>query len=167
MVSRWKTFRSLNSYSIGIEINNPGHKHGYSKFSKKQIYSLLKLLRYLLKKYKIKKQNVLAHSDISPDRKKDPGEKFPWKKLAKSNLCAWHNLNENRIKKFRKIKLKRFEKKICFKNLNKIGYPKISNIVSNRQEAIVVKAFQRKYRPNLINGLVDKECFLLSKSLIK
>ena len=71
----------LNKHSIGIEINNPGHDHGYKKFSSKQINSVIKLLKLLTKKYKIKK-NILGHSDISPDRKKDPGEKFPWKKLA-------------------------------------------------------------------------------------
>ena len=79
----WKELTSLNKYSIGIEINNPGHDNGYKKFTENQISSLLKLLKYLKKKYRIKKQNILGHSDISPDRKKDPGEKFPWVKLAK------------------------------------------------------------------------------------
>ena len=81
-------------------------------FNSKQINSLKKLLKYLIKKYKIKKNNVLGHSDISPDRKKDPGEKFPWKKLAKKNLCKWHNLNEKKIKKFRNIKISFKDKKI-------------------------------------------------------
>ena len=75
-VSSWKNFKSLNKNSIGIEITNPGHQHGYKKFSKKQIFSLQKLLKILIKKYKIKKNYVLGHSDISPGRKKDPGEKF-------------------------------------------------------------------------------------------
>ena len=82
-VSCWKKFKSLNKYSIGIEINNPGHDHGYKKFNSKQIFSLIKLLKYLKKKYNIKKQNILGHSDIAPYRKKDPGEKFPWDVLAK------------------------------------------------------------------------------------
>ena len=69
-ISCWKNYSSLNKYSIGIEINNPGHNHRYSDFSSKQIHSLIKLLRYLIKKYEINKRNVLGHSDISPNRKK-------------------------------------------------------------------------------------------------
>ena len=91
-------YNSLNKYSIGIEISNPGHNHKYKKFLRKQINSLSILLKYLIKKYKIPKKNILGHSDISPNRKKDPGEKFPWKKLAKKNLCKWHNLDEKKIK---------------------------------------------------------------------
>merc|ERR1712216_673528 len=72
--SKWKKFKSLNNYSIGIEISNPGHDHGYKKFSSKQILSIIALLRFLIGKYKIKKQNILGHSDIAPNRKKDPGE---------------------------------------------------------------------------------------------
>jgi len=75
--SSWKNYNSLNKNSIGIEISNPGHQYGYKKFSKKQISSLLKLSKYLIRKYKIDSKNILGHSDISPDRKKDPGEKFP------------------------------------------------------------------------------------------
>ena len=85
-VSSWQKLKSLNKYSIGIEINNPGHDNIYKEFSSKQIFSLTKLIKYLVKKYNIKKQNILGHSDISPDRKKDPGEKFPWKKLAKKKI---------------------------------------------------------------------------------
>ena len=95
--SNWKKFKSLNKFSIGIEISNPGHEHNYKKFTPKQILSLIKLLRYLKKKYNIKNQNILGHSDIAPNRKKDPGEKFPWQKLAKKNLCKWHNLSLYKI----------------------------------------------------------------------
>ena len=109
--SSWKKMKSLNRYSIGIEINNPGHDHGYKKFSNKQILSLIKLLKFLTKKYNIKKKNVLGHSDISPERKKDPGEKFPWRKLSKINLCEFHNLNEAEIMKYRNRILKKFEEK--------------------------------------------------------
>ena len=127
----------------------------------------MRLLRYLFRKYGIKKQNVLGHSDISPNRKKDPGEKFPWKQLAKKNLCAWHNLDENKSIKFRKIKVDKSDEKRFFKNLYKIGYSKDFNKLPYRKGALIVKAFQRKYRPNLINGLVDKECLILSKRLAK
>ncbi len=164
-ISCWKNYNSLNKYSIGIEINNPGHNHRYSDFSSKQIHSLIKLLRYLIKKYEINKRNVLGHSDISPNRKKDPGEKFPWKKLAKLNLCKWHNLNEKKIKSFRNIRLSKLEEKLFFNNLQKIGYLKISNKRDKNKKNSIIKAFQRKFRQGLINGKTDQECLLISKNL--
>jgi len=158
--SNWKNFESINRFSIGIEIHNPGHEHGYKKFRPKQILSLKKLLKQLLKKYKIKSSCVLGHSDIAPNRKKDPGEKFPWKKLAKDNLCLWHSLNEKNIKKLRKKKLTLNDKNTFFKNLFKIGYSRFD------KKALII-AFQRRFRQELINGKIDKECFLISKNLIK
>ena len=162
--SRWKKFKSLNRYSIGIEINNPGHEHGYKKFSSKQIFSLIKLLRYLSKKYKIQKQNILGHSDIAPNRKKDPGEKFPWSKLARRNLCKWHHLRESDIKKFRNLKLNVNEQKIFFNNMYKLGYSRTKN---KNEKINLTKVFQRKFRQKLVDGKTDKECLLISKSLLK
>ena len=81
--SQWKKYKLLNKNSIGIEISNPGHKFGYKNFTKKQINSLIKLSLLLIKKFNIKKNYILGHSDIAPERKKDPGEKFPWKFLSK------------------------------------------------------------------------------------
>ncbi len=163
--SNWKDYKSLNKYSIGIEINNPGHEYGYKKFSKKQIFSLLKLLKYLKKKYNIKKTNILGHSDISPDRKKDPGEKFPWHYLAKKNLSIWHKLDEKKIKTFRNINLKDNEIKKFFNNLDKIGYSRARGNKKKLEQSSLIKAFQRKFRQDLVNGKVDKECYLISKSL--
>ena len=98
-ISSWKNYKSLNNNSIGVEITNPGHQFGYKKFSKKQINSLINLSKFLIKKYKIDKKNILGHSDIAPIRKKDPGEKFPWQYLAKKNIGIWHNLNKQKLKK--------------------------------------------------------------------
>ena len=92
--SSWGSHKSLNKNSIGIEITNPGHEFGYKKFSKKQIASILKLSKFLIKKYKIKSKNILGHSDIAPDRKKDPGEKFPWKYLSQNKIGLWHSLKK-------------------------------------------------------------------------
>ena len=164
--SSWKHYKFLNKFSIGIEVSNPGHEHGYKKFNSSQISSLIKLLKYLQKKYNVKSQNILGHSDIAPDRKKDPGEKFPWRKLANKNLCKWHNLSSAKMKKNRNIKVSFFEKKIFFRNLKKIGYSKIDKIKDNSYEINVVKAFQRKFRQNLINGKIDQECLLISKNLL-
>ena len=165
--SSWKIFRFINKYSIGIEISNPGHEYNYRKFNSKQISSLIKLLVYLKKKYKIRRKNILGHSDIAPNRKKDPGEKFPWKKLAKRNLCLWHNLSETKIKKYRKIKLNKIEEKMFLRNLANIGYSKLKRINLKPEKLYLVKAFQRRFRQELVNGIIDKECFLISKNLLK
>ena len=166
-VSCWKNNKSLNKNSIGIEINNPGHLHGYKNFSKKQVISLINLIRYLVKKYKIQKENILGHSDIAPSRKKDPGEKFPWKKLANKKLCYWHNLNEKKIYKYRKLKISNFEVNNFFKYLFKIGYRKVKKLNLKENKKYLLEAFQRRFRQGLINGKLDKECFLIAKNLIK
>ena len=122
--SFWGNYKSINKYSIGIEISNPGHSFNYKKFSSKQIRSIVKLSKYLIKKYKIKPTRILGHSDIAPNRKKDPGEKFPWKYLAQKNVGFWHDLNLKNLKKGRKLKINNSEKKKFIKNLYKIGYKK-------------------------------------------
>ena len=168
-ISAWKKFTSLNKNSLGVEISNPGHQFGYKKFSKKQIKSLIKLSKFLIKKYKIKKNNILGHSDIAPDRKKDPGEKFPWRILSTKNIGIWHNLNSKKLKKFRKKKCNQISS-IQFKtNLFKIGYSRNSQnkILKSKYSTSVIKSFQRRYRPELINGKIDYECLLISENLAK
>ena len=166
-VSSWKNFKSLNKNSIGIEITNPGHQHGYIRFSKKQIFSLQKLLNILVKRYKIKKKYILGHSDISPGRKKDPGEKFPWKMLAKNKLSFWHNLDQKKIKKFREKNLTtRIDENLFLKNLHKIGYNDVKNYKSHKNTKYLTLAFQRRFRQSLVNGKIDKECLLISKNLL-
>ena len=165
--SNWKKNNLLNKYSIGIEINNPGHDHKYKNFSLKQISALVKLLKFLIKKYNIKAQNVLGHSDIAPFRKKDPGEKFPWRKLAQKKLCKWHNLSEEKIKKYRNIKVDTKEVRKFYNNLCKLGYTKIDGSKVKTKRFLIVKAFQRRYRQSLINGNLDKECLLISENLQK
>ena len=165
--SSWKDLKSLNKYSIGIEIQNSGHDNKYEKFSQKQIISTKKLLRYLINKYKISLKNVLGHSDIAPDRKKDPGEKFPWKDLAKSKLSQWHNLDEKKLKRERLISLNLVEESNFMVNLTKIGYFKISQKNNNSKKKIITKAFQRHFRQKLINGIPDKECLIISNNLLK
>jgi N-acetylmuramoyl-L-alanine amidase len=168
-ISSWKDFKSLNKNSIGIEITNPGHQFGYRKFSKKQINSIINLSKLLIKKYKIDKKNFLGHSDIAPDRKKDPGEKFPWEYLAKKNIGIWHNLKKQKLKKLRKTKCNEITKKNFLNNLLKIGYSKKmrNNIKKREYLSLVVKAFQRRFRPELVNGKIDQECLLISENLIK
>ena len=167
-ISSWKTYKSLNKNSIGIEIVNPGHQFGYKNFSKKQIGSLMNLIRILSQKYTINKKNVLGHSDIAPDRKKDPGEKFPWESLAKKKLSIWHGLNKKKLKKIRKKKCDNmFEKKFLY-NLSKIGYSREGRKIVSKSKYLssCIKAFQRRFRPELINGKIDQECLLISQKLI-
>jgi len=166
-LSSWGNYKLLNKNSIGIEITNPGHQNGYKNFSSKQILSIQKLLKYLVKKYKIRKKCILGHSDISPNRKKDPGEKFPWERLSKKNLVSWHKLDKKKIKRFRKIKLSsKIEKVTFFQNLNKIGYNKLKGLKLSDNEKYLTKAFQRRFRQSLVDGKIDRECYLISKNLL-
>ncbi len=165
--SNWKGLKSLNKYSIGIEIQNSGHDNKYEKFSQKQIISLKRLIRFLIDEYKINFKNVLGHSDVSPDRKKDPGEKFPWKDLAKSKLSQWHNLDEKKLEQERLISLNLVEEKNFMINLNKIGYSKIFRKTNNLKKRTIIKAFQRHFRQKLINGIPDQECLKISENLMK
>jgi len=158
--SMWKQFKNLNKNSIGIELVNKGHQFGYQNFSSNQVKSLIKLCKNLKKKYSIKKEDFLGHSDIAPSRKKDPGEKFPWKYLAKNNLASWHSMNEKIIKKYRNEKISSKDESIFIKNLYKFGY-------SRHSKKDIVKAFQRKFRQDLIDGKIDKECLIISKNLLK
>ena len=167
--SSWKNHKSLNQNSIGIEITNPGHEHGYKKFTKKQITSLLKLSKFLIKKYKISPKNILGHSDIAVLRKKDPGEKFPWEYFSKNKIGIWHTLNKQDLTKNRKLKISKIEENIFFRNLFKIGYSKTYLKDSSRNKYLreLAKTFQRRFRQELVDGKIDQECLIISKNLIK
>ena len=160
-ISSWKKDKFLNSYSIGIEISNPGHEYGYKDFSPSQIKSVISLSKKLKKKYKIKKENILGHSDIAPLRKKDPGEKFPWKILYKNKICLWHNLSEQHCEKLRKIKLN--DSKKFYKLLFKFGYKSTNK---SFEKIKIYKNFQRRFRPQIISSTVDQESYAILKSLI-
>tara|TARA_B100001057_G_C22830240_1_gene943109 strand:- start:129 stop:863 length:735 start_codon:yes stop_codon:yes gene_type:complete len=166
-ISSWQNFKSLNKYSLGIEIQNSGHDYLFENFSKKQIKSLKRLLKILIKTYNIDKKKVLGHSDIAPLRKKDPGEKFPWRSLFLAKLSSWHNLSKNRLKKYRFNDVFLNEKKEFLKILNKLGYNNLNNYNSDKINRILTKAFQRRFRQELINGKIDKECLIIAKNLLK
>ena len=167
--SSWKNYKSLNQNSIGIEITNPGHEYGYKNFTQKQITTLVKLSKFLIKKYKINPKNILGHSDIAALRKKDPGEKFPWEYLAKNKIGIWHTLNKQDLLKNRKLKISKVEENIFFRNLFKIGYSKTfpKNIGRNKYLIELIKSFQRRFRQELVDGKIDQESLLINKSLIK
>jgi N-acetylmuramoyl-L-alanine amidase len=167
--SSWGNHKSLNKNSIGIEITNPGHEFNYKKFTKKQISSLLKLSRFLIEKYKINIKNILGHSDIATERKKDPGEKFPWQYLSQNKVGLWHTIKKQDLIKNRKIIITKIEKEIFINNLYKIGYSKkiSKNISKEKHLNYLSKAFQRRYRQDLIDGKIDLECLIISQNLIK
>ncbi len=160
-ISSWKKDKLLNSSSIGIEISNPGHDHLYKKFNTRQIKSIIKLSKVLKNRFKIKKENVLGHSDIAPLRKKDPGENFPWRLLSKEKICLWHNVSDKRCKELRKKKLA--DSKKFYELLFNFGYKYTKN---SSQKVKIYKNFQRRFRPQLISSIVDKECYAILKSLI-
>ena len=168
-VSSWKNFKSLNKNSIGIEISNPGHDFNYKIFSKRQIKSIKKLSRFLIKKYKIDQKNILGHSDIAPNRKKDPGEKFPWKYLAKFRIGNWHSLSVKTLVKNRRKKINSTDKELFFGYLSKIGYSikNSTKLKKDKFSIFLISAFQRRFRQELINGKIDQECLLISKNLAK
>ena len=122
-----------------------------------------------MSKFKLKPKNILGHSDIAPTRKKDPGEKFPWKLFAKKRIGVWHSLSTKKLKQSR-LKLVEAKEKIkFFKNLSKIGY--VFNNPKNLKKKIflklIIKSFQRRFRQNLIDGKIDKECYLISENIVK
>ena len=144
-VSFWAEEEDINSSSIGIELQNKGQQHGYEDFYEAQIDSLIILMQNIKSRYKIVKQNVLAHSDISPERKIDPDHKFPWHKLAATELVIVPNEVDTDIE--------------LTDLLDMIGY-NISNPVK------AIEAFQRRYRPSKIDGKSDTQCQALAMGVI-
>ena len=160
--SKWKNSKNLNSQSLGIELVNKGHKIGYENFSTLQIQSLINLCKKLKKKYKIQKNNFLAHSDIAPLRKIDPGEKFPWKKLSKLKIGVWYkkiNFNNNLSKRETELKF--------FQNIYKIGYRYFNLKLRKRSDKKIIKAFQMRFLPKKVSGNIDEETFKISQYLSK
>ena len=159
--SKWKNFIDLNKNSIGIEMVNKGHEFGYEKFTFKQINSLIQICKSLKKKYKIKNSNIVGHSDIAPLRKKDPGEKFPWKQLKKKKLGIWYkNLKFKSKKQINKKNVKSF-----YKNLFKIGYRYFDQNKRTSKDALIVKAFQRRFLPTEITGQINEKTYIISHFL--
>ena len=157
--SKWKKFSSLNDVSLGIELVNRGHKLGYQNFSKRQIISLIRLCKILKKKYFIKTENFLGHSDIAPLRKNDPGEKFPWKKLSRHNLGRWFKKAKNIKTNSKLIKVS------FFKNLQKLGYRYFNVYKRSSKDKKIIRSFQQHYLPNNVTGIIDQKTYKISHFL--
>ncbi len=147
--SSWNGDVNLNDRSIGIELANPGHSHGYVPFPNAQIESLVKHCKELQEKWAIPSSRILGHSDIAPQRKQDPGHLFPWKALADEGMGLWP---EDLLEVLPSEKVT--------ETLAKIGYD-----VSSLSHA--VQAFQRHFRPHTLNGEADEETRRLLYGLLK
>jgi len=158
--SKWGKYKNLNENSLGIELVNKGHQFGYEKFSNKQIKSLISLCKNLKKKFGINDENFLGHSDVAPLRKRDPGEKFPWKKLSNYNLGNWYKKNKKKIE----VSEKKM-KNLFFKNLQKLGYRYFNIKVRKNTDKKIIKCFQQRYLPNRITGKIDKKTYKISHLL--
>ena len=149
--SHWRGVTDINSASIGIEIVNPGHEFGYRPFPEEQIEALIPLIADIKDRHLITRGNIVGHSDIAPTRKQDPGELFPWGELAR-----------------RRLALPRPTKKLTdplwtdagfLLALERFGYD-----VTDGFAATV--AFQRRFRPELIDGTIDGECRAILLALL-
>lgn len=159
--SKWQRFKNLNENSIGIELVNKGHEFGYENFSKIQIKNLINLCKNLKRKYIIKTENILGHSDIAPLRKLDPGEKFPWKKLSKYNLGYWPNNNDRNLK----LKSKKKIESLFYQNLYKIGYRYFKIKKRANSDKFIITSFQNRYLPQNVTGKIDQKTFKISHFL--
>ena len=141
-LSYWRGIRDVNSASIGIELDHPGHKYGYRPFPDAQFEALVPLLARIVRSHAIPRANVVGHSDVAPERKIDPGELFPWERLAEYGLClAAPGIglgdpfdNDGAV----------------YLALERFGYD-----ITDGHKA--VEAFQRRWRPRKIDGEIDGE----------
>ena len=140
--SYWRGVRDVNSASVGIELVNPGHEFGYRPFPDAQMESLIPLLSDIIDRHDVPRANVVGHSDIAPARKQDPGELFDWEWLAEYGLC----LPTPRLK----MRLVYDEPGAFFLALERFGYD-----ITDPGAAIT--AFQRRWRPRIIDGELDGE----------
>ncbi len=141
--SYWRGVTDVNSASVGIEIVNPGHEFGYRPFPDEQIAALIPLVSAIKDRHGIGRGNIVGHSDIAPARKDDPGELFPWEALARRRLALPSPIRDL---------MDPFWTDAGFLlALERFGYE-----VTDRQKAVI--AFQRRFRPDRIDGIIDGEC---------
>jgi N-acetylmuramoyl-L-alanine amidase len=141
--SYWRGITDVNSASVGIEIVNPGHEFGYRPFPDEQIASVIPLVADIKDRHGIGRGNVVGHSDVAPARKEDPGELFPWWELAKRRL-ALPSPSRDLMDPY-------WTDAGFLLALERFGYE-----VTDTQKAVI--AFQRRFRPDLIDGIIDGEC---------
>ena len=141
--SYWRGMHGVNAASIGIEIVNPGHEFGYRPFPRPQMEAVVTLLAGIVERHQIPRANVVGHSDVAPARKQDPGELFDWALLAKHKLAV--------ARPTRGLVDPLWTDGGFLLALERYGY-------DVRDARAAVLAFQRRFRPELIDGEIDGEC---------
>lgn len=157
--SFWRGQTDINSRSIGIEIVNPGHEWGYRPFPETQIAALIPLCRGILARHGIPPRNVVGHSDIAPDRKEDPGELFPWQRLASAGIGLWPD--EGGTSAMPAPPLAAAQRALAA-----FGYGVEPTGVDGPATRSAVLAFQRRFRPARLDGVFDGACAALLASLL-
>ena len=149
--SYWRGITDVNSASVGIELVNPGHEWGYRPFPEAQMEALVPLLAAIMRRHRVARSNVVGHSDVAPGRKEDPGELFDWELLAEHGLAL-------RCPRLR-IPSPYENDAAFYLALERFGYD-----VSDGHAA--VRAFQRRWRPRMLDGEVDGECSAILFALL-
>jgi len=148
--SFWRGIADLNSASIGIELVNPGHEHGYQAFPKAQIESLKNLLRDIIKRHNLNAKTApLAHADVAPLRKEDPGELFPWRELAKDGIGLWPEPSLGDYAFAHDAEVQNL--------LRAIGYDCPASGSYDLPTRAALLAFQRHYHPENLTGTPERE----------
>ncbi|MFN4090227.1 MAG: N-acetylmuramoyl-L-alanine amidase [Alphaproteobacteria bacterium] len=157
-VSFWQGRRGLNDVSVGIEIVNPGHEWGYRPFPAEQMRAVTGLSRAILARHPIPPDRVVAHSDIAPDRKQDPGELFDWRGLARAGIGLWPDIADAPAAPAAAGDVQAA--------LAAFGYdcPRTGDL--DAATRIVLTAFQRRFRPSRIDGGADADCLARLRALL-
>ena len=149
--SYWRGITDVNSASVGVEIVNPGHEFGYRPFPEKQMDTVTRLVADIKRRHDIPRGNVVGHSDVAPARKQDPGELFDWARLAKRKL-ALARPTKNLVDPL-------WPDSGFLLALERFGYD-----VSDGRAAVA--AFQRRFRPEHIDGEIEGECRAILLALL-
>ncbi len=166
-VSSWAGETDINARSIGIEIVNPGHEFGYRDFPDAQIEAVIALCRTVLARHPIPPRRVLGHSDVAPARKADPGERFPWRRLAEADIGLW--VQPAAITPGRALGPGRTDRTAAAlqRDLAVYGYGIEETGTYDPETRTVVTAFQRHFRPALVDGIADRSTIVTLAKLVK
>jgi N-acetylmuramoyl-L-alanine amidase len=153
--SSWRGITDMNSASIGVEICNAGHEGDLPAYPSPQIRSLVALCRDIALRHTILPERFLAHSDIAPSRKRDPGEKFPWSDLAQAGVGRWEEADAPCATADYSLGQEGPPVRALQTMLALYGYGLHTSGVYDRETEVVVAAFQRHFRPARVNGIAD------------
>jgi len=161
----WRGAGELNSRSIGIEIVNGGHDFGLPHFPDRQIDAVIALVRDILARRKLHARDVIGHSDLAPGRKLDPGERFPWKRLAEAGVSVWPESPTPSV--YRDLAPGETGEAVLAlqRDLARFGYGIETTGACDEQTAMVVTAFQRRFRQTRVDGRADAETIALIAGL--